>query len=372
MKRDKYVDIVKGICIICVVFVHISVVIPEIQVIDNAIRNIISQFFLSSFFIITGFYLKNLDKPKEFINKKVKKWYIKLIIYYVPFVLLHNLFINMGIYDLNKMYSDKIMMVYSAKTMIVKLFETLLLMGREPLLGAMWFFIVQIMALLGLTIIVSILTKIAKRYKMNASGLIFITLLLLLLSSVTLTEIFSITIPRISIAMSSMILIYIGYYFNQILKVKYDSKFLFCISIIFLIINAVFIGKIALNINKIINPLTFLITSICGIYMLCFLAKKMEKLKISKILSTCGKYSFQIMAFHLLSFKMAMLIITKCNIENVTKLSDLVPKTSNVIAFIIYMIVGTIVPVLIVKLFEKIKNSLFINKKENVKSYERK
>lgn len=371
MKRDKYVDIVKGICIVCVVFVHINIITQEYQGIKDATQNIISQFFLSSFFIIMGFYLKDLNRPKEFINKKVKKWYIKLIIYYIPFVLLHNLFINMGIYDLNQIYDDKMMTMYSNKTMIIKVFESLLLMGREPLLGAMWFFIVQIIALLGLTIIVNILTKIAKRYKINHNKLIFFVLLLLLLFSVTLTEIFSITIPRISIAMSIMILIYIGYYLNQILEIKYDSKLLFFVSTITLICNAIFEGKIMLNENKIINPITFVITSICGIYMLCFLAKKIQELKVGKFFSMCGRYSFQIMAFHLISFKVATWIIAKCKIENMTELPDLIPKTSNIITFVIYMFAGIVVPILLAKLFEKIKNSLIKIKKENIRIYEK-
>ena len=355
MKRDKYVDIVKGICIILVVYVHLNIITNNFNMVNNYIQIFIYQFFLSVFFIVSGFYLKNMDKPKEFINTKVKKWYIKLILYYIPFVLLHNVFIKLGIYEIGKVYGDKITAVYSIKTMIIKIIETVLLMGREPLLGALWFFITLIIAMLGLTIICYIVNIINKKYNFNKEKVIFTILILLMLISTTLTQIFSFTIPRISIAMTAMILIYIGFYFNQIINLKYNNKFILFVSIITLICNTLYVDRLRMNKNIIMNPVTFLTSAIAGLYLLCFIGKRIEKNRIGKLLEICGKYSFSIMAFHLISFKVAILIINNLKIENITVISDLEPLTSNIIGIIIYMLIGTSIPILIAKIIEFIK-----------------
>lgn len=355
MKRDKYVDIVKGICIILVVYVHLNIITNNFNMINNYIQIFIYQFFLSVFFIVSGFYLKNMDKPKEFINTKVKKWYIKLILYYIPFVLLHNVFIKLGIYEIGKIYGDKITAVYSIKTMIIKIVEAILLMGREPLLGALWFFITQIIAMIGLTIIYYIVNIIIKKYHLNKEKIIFTILIILMFISTALTQIFSFTIPRISIAITAMILIYIGYYFNQIINLKYNNKFILFVSIITLICNTLYVDKLRMNKNIIINPVTFLTSAIAGLYLLCFIGKRIEENRIGKLLETCGRYSFYIMVFHFISFKLAMLIIHYFKIENITVLSDLEPSTSNIIGVIIYIVIGTGLPIIIAKIIEFIK-----------------
>lgn len=369
-KREQYVDIIKGFCIICVVYVHINIVAQNFENIDDIIQNIVSQFFLSVFFIVTGFYLKNLNEPKDFFSKKIKKWYIKLIIVYIPFVLLHNIFIKSGIYEVDKLYNGKLMLEYTPNMMIIKIIETLLLMGREPLLGAMWFFIVQIISLIGLELIICFSTIVTnKNDKVDKNKLIFIILLILLIISSVLTEKFSLTIPRISIATSVMILIFMGYYMNQILNVKYNSKFFFIISVIAILTNAIFDGKMLLNTNKIISPITFMISSIAGIYMLGYIAKKIERFKFSKVFSICGRYSFQIMAFHLICFKLANIIVNTCGIENCTTMSELIPNTSNILGFVIYLVVGIVCPILITMLYEKIKDKLIQIRRKN-KKYE--
>lgn len=351
MKRNRYVDIVKGICILCVLYAHINIV-TQMEEIKSYFNIFIYQFFLTAFYIISGFYLKNLEDPKKFFSTKIKKWYVKLIIYYLPFVLLHNIFIYLGLYDVGKVYGDKITILYGLKDIIIKCIETCLLMGREPLLGAMWFFISQIIALMGLSIIVYVLKKVSSKYAIDQNKLILIVLMVFLILSAFCTEVLSITIPRISIAVSIMILIYLGYCFNNYYKITWDNKFYFIISVLVIICNTFFGEKIKLNVNKIVNPVTFIASAVAGIYMLCFIGKKIQDNILGKILSVCGKYSFYIMVFHLLSFKLAIILIQSLGIEKVTVLSDLEPYTSNFLGFIIYIIIGAGIPIIIGKLIE--------------------
>lgn len=72
MKRDKYIDIVKGICILCVVYVHLNIQSNVFKPFFEFIYNFISQFFLTTFFIISGFYLKDIYDIKKFFKNKIK------------------------------------------------------------------------------------------------------------------------------------------------------------------------------------------------------------------------------------------------------------------------------------------------------------
>ena len=366
MQRQKYVDIVKGICIICVVYSHINIIGSVGESLSKYLNMFISQFFLSAFFIIGGFYLKNMDTFTIFLKNKVLRNYKKLIIYYIPFVLLHNFFIRNGIYEIHYLYDTKIMEIYTLKTLVIKIFGTSLLMGREPILGALWFFVVQIMGLIGLSMIVSLSHKISEKFNLNSD---FITLFMLFLSlcfSTVMTQQFQITIPRASIALSIMILIYFGKLFNQDLKLKYNNIYIFFFSITILILNCIFVGKLQLNINQIYNPITFLSSAFAGLYMLCYLSKKIANNKFGSALSICGKYSFDIMVFHFLCFKIPMYLLDKLNIENFSPLSSLVPSTSNLFCFFLYILAGVVFPILATKLLGCLKQFILFRKEKNL------
>lgn len=365
MKRDKYVDIVKGICIICVVYIHINIVGDIGRLCSNTLGTFITQFFLSVFFLISGFYLKNIDKFILFLKTKILKNYKRLVIYYIPFVLLHNFFITCGFYQVGHLYNTNIMEIYTNEKKVIKILETFLLMGREPLLGAVWFFIVQIMALIGLSILASAIKKVSNKYKVNTNSIFLFILFLCLCCSTVMTEKFHFTVPRASITLSIMILIYLGKIFKQDLKIKYNNIYIMLFGFIVLILNCIFVGKLQLNINQIFNPVTFLSSAIAGLYILCFIAKKIENNKLGLCLSICGKYSFEIMVFHLLCFKIPMYLIDKLNIEKHSTLSSLVPSTSNLFCFFLYMTVGITFPILIAKLLDYFKKLNLSRKEKN-------
>lgn len=350
--REKFADIVKGICIICVVFVHIDLSDKNSEIL-KILHIVISNFFLPTFFVISGFYLKNIDNIKSFFKNKIVKNYKKMLIYYIPFVLLHNFFIKMGFYGIDKIYGDKLMLVYSPVDILLKLLGVLLLMGREPLLGPLWFLITYIIAMIGLLITNVLIKKVIKTK--NADAMMCLTLLILLCISGICTNVFNITIPRFSISLSVMILIYFGMLIKQKYKFKFDNVYIFFISILLFTSNCIFVNGISLNTNKYYNPVTFLVSSISSVYILCFIAKKIENLQIGKMLMICGKNSFEIMALHLLSFKLVTYFLNKFEIEQNITLSDLCPKISNIYIGILYIFVGVFLPILIKKIFNLIK-----------------
>ena len=97
IKRNKLIDICKGIGIISIVIGHASWNIP-IGNIDIPIGPFVYLYHLAIFFFCSGFlYKKEENDWGEFLKKKIKALYFPFVIYSVSFLLFRNFFINLGI-----------------------------------------------------------------------------------------------------------------------------------------------------------------------------------------------------------------------------------------------------------------------------------
>ena len=93
-KRENWVDIVKGIAIITVVMFHTNYNIPKL-VVGGGILPLAellgTLWSVPVFLCIGGFFMKetDLDNPLALVKKKWKSLYVKLLVFYVIFILLH-------------------------------------------------------------------------------------------------------------------------------------------------------------------------------------------------------------------------------------------------------------------------------------------
>lgn len=55
--------------------------------------------------------------------------------------------------------------------------------------------------------------------------------------------------------------------------------------------------------------------TLCSLYVLSFIAKKIEKSFLGDIFSMCGRESYYIMAFHLIGFKIGSIILSLVGIS---------------------------------------------------------
>ena len=94
IKRNKLIDICKGIGIISIVIGHASWNIP-IGNIDIPIGPFVYLYHLAIFFFCSGFlYKKEENDWGEFLKKKIKALYFPFVIYSVSFLLFRNFFIT--------------------------------------------------------------------------------------------------------------------------------------------------------------------------------------------------------------------------------------------------------------------------------------
>ena len=100
--RYNWVDIAKGLAIIAVVLGHIG-----FQWINTPLFPMrllfIYLWHVPVFFMIGGFFIKKekLNNPKTFIIGKFNNLYLKLIFIYIPVLLVHNVFLSIGFYDVD-------------------------------------------------------------------------------------------------------------------------------------------------------------------------------------------------------------------------------------------------------------------------------
>lgn len=224
MKRFLSVDIAKGISIIAIVLGHINFQYPAGQLV-NTKDLFIYLWHVAVFFLLAGFFIKEeqLVQPKLWFKKKFSSLYLKILYFYIPAVLLHNVLIKIGWYSLES--TDPVINTYSMMEFAKQTVLVLCLGGREPIVGAMWFVYVLFMALIGLSVVSWAIKKLAKDER-QYEWMRGIALLAMCMVAGILSNKYGLTIRRFSNTFTAMLLIYVGKIMYQKMKLSFDNGYL--------------------------------------------------------------------------------------------------------------------------------------------------
>lgn len=123
--RDKSLDIAKAICIILMVIGHSDC--------PKYLHDFIYMFHMPCFFFISGWLLndKYVKDVKTGLIQKAKGSYYPFVKWTLIFLLFHNVFASMHIYENS----------YSWQTFIERIVRAFMMTGSESLLGGFWFLI---------------------------------------------------------------------------------------------------------------------------------------------------------------------------------------------------------------------------------------
>lgn len=269
-----WVDIIKGTAIIGVVLSHIEHPFKDYPLIPLA-SLMYGLWFVSVFFVAGGFFLKaeKLSSPVGFIKGKMNSLYRLLLYFYIPAVLLHNVMLNIGFYDTATNYGGKYMDYWGVGQFVKELVLVFLFAGREPILGAMWFVYVLLLAMIGL----SVVSWILSRWITDNQKLEVVRALVLFIGCVIscqLTNVIGFTIPRVNNTITAMWLIYCGYLMMNIFKLKFDNNWvaIFCGLVLYHI--AAVEGGTMLNSNKYTDVLSLTASSVSALYVIAYLSKR--------------------------------------------------------------------------------------------------
>lgn len=172
--RIDYIDIAKGIGIILMVIGHS---LNE----TSKLRLFIYLFHMPLFFFISGIVInkKYFYDIKSLIKNKFKGLYYPFVKYSIIFIFLHNLFVNLHLYE---------NLGVTAKYNIINIFKSiiraLLFMQTDWLLGPLWFLWILFLSEIVFGILGNFIIKIKKENSDKILGLVcfFMFLIGMLLS----------------------------------------------------------------------------------------------------------------------------------------------------------------------------------------------
>lgn len=370
--RINYIDYAKAFGMFFIVVAHAY---------TPVLRNIGYMFMVPIFFILNG-YVFNLKKQnidfkyyKNFVLKKIKTLWLPFFIYSVLFILLHNVFLYFGIYTSNNqflklaqehnqsvMWGNFITNFYTLKDMLLLIIKSATFKVIEQFSRPLWF----IAALFTADIIYVTIIYISNKLKNTMYKNIFILVAVLLIFALGYLTHF----PRfISSGLVGVLLVYIG---NKIKK--YDEKIpyniylsILCCIIVIIMSRFTHVGMMG---NTYTNPITFLISSLCGTYAILYISRKIDfnlsdKNLFKRFLSFFGKNTFAILGLHLICFKIITLLQIIIYKDDWIYLACYPVYLINGVWTILYILVGISIPLILKFIQIKLKNKIsFINIKK--------
>lgn len=370
-KREKIWDIVKGIGIISIVIGHTTPI--------SNLHEFVYTYHLAIFYFVSIYFYderKYGDKPFAYFGNKIRKTWERYFFYTLILILMHNLFYKLNMYFFPILPLDK-------ASILAEILRSMLFMCTERFGGALWF----VPTLLFATGLFGGIVYCARRISRSVIDIdeekrkyikyILIILLSMFLGyiGVYLNENEFMLIYYIHTSFLVIPICMLGYFFHEYVEdfKKFNKLY---ITIPIFIISGIFLYMIvkngmiiALATQQIINGYMFYLVSFVGIMYCISLASIIEKIPVIKdAVSLCGKQSFAIMALHFACIKGVDVIYSKIIHETNPEIISNWVSTYPEKLWIIYLIVGCVVPVIFGLLTEKLRRILNGEKNEKQKN----
>ena len=353
--RDEYWDIVKGIGIVSIVIGHTCSFGAYVYT-----YHLVIFFFVGAFFYSERKYKK---APFDYVGKVLKGVYFRYVLYTWLLILLHNFSVRFGLYQG--------MGYYTVKDILCAMGNALTFQNPELFGGALWFVPVYLVVLSLLAIIVYISQAIGDfiatcvkaeevQGKVQEICILFLTIVI-----GGLGVFFNTNHLELSYNIHTSFLVFplcvLAYFINrkQLDIKKYVNVILtsICGSILIILVKC---GcRIELSQEQIINGSMFYFISVVGIVFCLSLAKIILRIKkINFIFALLGRYSFSIMALHFFVIKFIDRVYAWIIGEKNPVIFGRWVTAYSEKLWIIYILLGSIVPVFLPLFVKYIKKWL--------------
>lgn len=332
-QRDLSLDIAKGICIILMVLGHSGC--PE------WINRFMALFRMPCFFFISGILLNEryLTDVKGGIRKKLKGYYRPFVKWTLIFLFLHNVFVQLHIYENN----------YTWQEIAVKVIRTITMTGGEQLLGGYWFLISLTWASVGSILIFSFLKK---KDKLTPSYIVTGLFLMIIIASTH--HLLPIRLPAQFGPQTFLALAFFmtGYLYRKTgLHPNEHKSHLNLLLLLFPAIASIFVHDLSMSSAGSLSWLYYILAMAGTIGFLQF-AIILQSDKMAIVFDYIGNKTLYILTFHFLSFKFISYLWIKHENLPISNLSQFpVLEKTNSWMWIVYSIAGIALPLLIWELF---------------------
>lgn len=347
--RVASVSIAKAFAIILMVLAH-----TMFSVVGD---RVINMFHMPVFFFFAGFCFKEeyLNNFKSFAIKKIKGLYFPYVKFSILFLLMHNVFFYLNIYNDMFGWQGKVSYEYGLNDVILRVFHILTGMwDHEQLLGGFWF--------IGTLFWASFLAFFAIKFLKNHFVVVTLFFVLAIVASY-----FNKHVPLVGVGAKEFIaalIFYLGYLSKKRNKMIF-SIWIYPVSLLGVILGAIYWPMTLLNVIywKII-PWT--LTAILGTFALFNFCSSIEKKDFwgKRALIYIGDNTLSILTWHFLCFKLVSLLIIGIYQYPIKQLAEFptIVECSKEGWWILYLFVGILLPIGFHLVLSKIK--LFPNQKK--------
>lgn len=311
--RQVELDIAKGIGIILVVWAHAN----------GPFSNYIVGFHMPFFFFISGMLYKNKGRNfKSYVSRKCVSlllpfWWWNLIFEPIFFVLYYwkNWNFSVGIREV---------------------FEIITTLNKVPFLGATWF----LASLFWVSIFVHLLVTLFGKYKWCDIVLLVVGIAIAILG-------FQITFPyKLSRTFICLLFYISGYLYKKYISGRLGIVCETIIAIFSILIYVVITGKYAsgMGSNTYDNKFAFIIGAYLAIFFTLWLSNSLvivaEKTALFNHLVYLGENSIDIVIWHFLAFRLAIIIQIICAKAPISSITAFPVYEASAYWWIIYLVTG--------------------------------
>lgn len=351
--RNNFVSIAKALGIICMVIGHSGC--------PNILTKFIYSFHMPLFFICSGYFFKEIYSSadfKSFCIKKVKKLYLPYIKWSLIFLILHNFFLKINVYNVNT-YTYH----YQPTDYLRQLFRALIMTDYELLIRPFWF----IKELLISSILITTISIIRNKIFPNIKDIFLFAIMFLTALLFKSKDLFIPILGECSLITFAAVYFYTGIIFrkfeNKIPASRYVTIFSFLLT---LIGSSTYTGDIDMRYTTLHNHIPFYILSICGSITLFNISKWLNEVSKTNILYYIGNHTMPILALNLIALKIGNLIkIIIWDMPLETLSSHTVIYDYNHYFWVIYAVIGVTIP-LISELIYNIIRQIVKNRLNNI------
>lgn len=346
--KENYITIAKAFGIILMVIGHSGS--------PSWLGRFLYMYHMPLFFLCSGYFFKEITEQKAlntFFLKRIKGLYFPYLKWSVLFLLLHNLFCRINIYNaLSNIYP------YNAYDFLTHFLRTLLMTDYEILLRPFWF----LKALLLASMLIAILSYLKNRYCTILRTEVLLALMLILTFLFRLANVHLPIIGDPSVITQSA-----SYFLSGILFRKYEPTLHFNYILVMMTFFITALGSLIVKGSvdmRFVLPhfiLPYYIFSLSGIIFTFCLSMELNrraKTTIKKVLYYIGNHTMIILTLHLLALRLGSLLkiwIYNLPIEELS-MHTKIPE-HNEVFWIVYTVIGVSIPLLLQLLYEKVITS---------------
>ena len=341
--KDNYIATAKAIGIILMVVGH--------AISQNYAYRFIYMFHMPLFFFCSGYFYKvptSLEGVGLFAKKRIKGLYFPFVKWGIFFLMLHNLFCDWHLYNIpDTNYYNITDHFYRFRSLLLSM------TGQEQLLDPFWF----LKELLLSSILICVVTFVLRRYDFKYKDIV-VWLSFILLTVITKYYKFGLPIIwNVSIMFLSATFVYAGYMYRKIERYSFYSykSLILCFGtlLLFVWVRKDYLDMLWYNSCNILLYIPFALIGICMVFTA---SKLIEQYSIKRLFYYIGNHTMIILVLHLLVFKIGNVIKIIIYGLPIAKLSDFkIIQEYNDFFWIIYTLLGIIIPLVYNKIWERIK-----------------